>query len=109
MLFAFVLIELTLPYLNRFFNNAFVFYSSIDWIFLLELGVVALIVGVLSGIYPALFLSSFQPVKVLKGILHSNDSGLGLRRALIVMQFSISIILIICTFICRPPGELFAY
>ena len=97
MLFALVLIELSLPYLNHFFNNAFVFYSSIDWIFLLELGVVALIVGVLSGIYPAFFLSSFQPVKVLKGALHSNDSGLGLRRALIVMQFSISIILIICT------------
>ncbi len=54
------------------------------------------ITGLLSGIYPALFLTRFQPAKVLKGNVHTSGSG-GFRNALVVFQFSISITLIICT------------
>lgn len=58
---------------------------------------IALIVGVLAGGYPAIFLSSFSPVRMLKGKLSSKASGRIFRRVLVIVQFAISIALIICT------------
>jgi len=56
-----------------------------------------LIIGILSGSYPSFVLSSFQPIKVLKGGLTKNRKGITLRNLLVFIQFSISIFLIIGT------------
>ncbi len=55
---------------------------------------VILIGSLLSGIYPAFVLSGFQPIKVLKGSFKNSSSGAALRRGLIIVQFTISVILI---------------
>lgn len=79
--------------------------AAIDESALLDIGTVAplvgltFLVGILSGLFPALFLASFQPVAVLKGRLRTGPAGARLRRALVVAQFAISGTLIIATLI----------
>jgi len=70
--------------------------NPVHVIFLL---IVTLICGLVAGSYPSLYLSSFKPVFVLKGIKLKAGSAAVIRKGLVVVQFSVSIILIICTII----------
>jgi putative ABC transport system permease protein len=94
MVIAFALIELTLPYFNQLLeiNITINNQSPLFWAALLAL---VLITGLLSGCYPALYLSSFTPVKVLKGFTNIGKSSLPIRKLLVVFQFSLSIVMII--------------
>jgi putative ABC transport system permease protein len=56
-----------------------------------------LVISLVAGIYPALILSNYKPVKVLKGKLKDSSAGIRLRKILVIAQFAISISLIICT------------
>lgn len=98
-LFAFALCWLAFPWLNRLSGQNLSIDILFNWQVLLPLLLVPFVVGVLSGIYPALFLSSFQPVKVLKGLGRISGGGVSFRQLLVVVQFSISIVLIISTLI----------
>jgi putative ABC transport system permease protein len=65
---------------------------------LLLVGLV-LFTGLIGGSYPAFYLASFQPVSILKGSLSKASGNVNLRRTLVVLQFSISMIMLICTWI----------
>ncbi len=94
-----VIYVLLVPVLNRITGESL----NVTWLLRPErLGIVigmGLFVGALAGLYPALVLSGFQPITVLKGRLKSSRRGLALRNGLVVFQFSVSIILIICTLV----------
>lgn len=96
---AALLFQIALPFLSEFTGKELTLTSQ-DYVygigFLLGLG---LLVGLLSGSYPAFVLSSFSPISVLKGRLESSLRGSGLRKVLVVFQFGISIGLIAATLI----------
>jgi len=72
------------------------FYQPAFW---LQLAGLTLVTGVISGSYPALFLSSFNPIKVLKGTMKADTGTTLLRKGLVVFQFVLSVVLIIATII----------
>ncbi|MGV3539717.1 MAG: ABC transporter permease [Rufibacter sp.] len=91
------LAEILLPWLNNFTGKEMhlsLLQNPTHLAILLSLPV---LVGLLAGLYPALYLSKFQPMVVLKGTLSSSARNPFLRKALVVAQFSISIALIIAT------------
>lgn len=96
---ALSLVELTLIYLPTFtgIKLQVPYFSSVFAIPLLFL--LGLTVGVLSGTYPALVMSSFKPIFVLKGGRGSNGETSWLRNSLVIFQFMISVVLIIGTFV----------
>lgn len=94
---AFLLTWLVLPGMNKTSDQSLSLNILSKWQIILPLVLVPFIIGTLSGIYPAIFLSSFKPVKVLKGIFRVGESSFSFRKILVVTQFSISIILIIST------------
>jgi ABC-type antimicrobial peptide transport system permease subunit len=73
----------------RFFEPSFMSLSVI----------VTIVTGLISGCYPALFLSSFSPVQILKGKLKLSTGNLFTRKGLVISQFVISIIMIVCTIV----------
>ncbi|PSR55333.1 macrolide export ATP-binding/permease MacB [Adhaeribacter arboris] len=94
---ALVLTRLTLPILNRFLEEELRFTFGNGGVMILVMVGLALLVGLIAGSYPALFLSSFQPVKVLKGKLTVGRNSVSLRKTLVVLQFAISVVLLVCT------------
>ncbi|GAA4275098.1 ABC transporter permease [Aquimarina gracilis] len=98
LLFSVLLATLVLPLFNELADTsiAIPFTNPYFWILLL---ISALLLGILSGSYPAFFMSKFVPAKVLKGSGKSNIGGSGIRNSLVVVQFTISIFLIVSTLI----------
>ena len=88
---------LTLPWINDLTGLHLEAHSILRTPILLSLLLIPVAVGILSGLYPALFLSSFQPVKVLKGLFKAGTSTASFRKVLVTAQFAISIVLLIST------------
>ncbi|MCG3156381.1 MAG: hypothetical protein DKINENOH_03005 [bacterium] len=94
---ALLLIELLLPAFNRLADKELTLHFSTNLGFASGLAGVALVTGVLAGLYPAVVLSSFQPIAVLKGSLKAGAKSPWLRSTLVVLQFAISIVLLVGT------------
>lgn len=95
---AVVLTAVLLPAFNQVTQKEIVMpFGEVS--FWLKLMVITLITGLISGSYPALFLSSFNPVKVLKGTLKLDAGAVWFRKGLVVMQFILSSVLIIATIV----------
>jgi len=96
---AIVISWLLLPYFNQLAGKSIHLSSLFQPTMILSLIVLMIIVGLLAGSYPAFFLSSFQPIAVLKGKLSTGFRRSWLRNALVVFQFVISIVLIFGTIV----------
>ena len=95
---ALLLVMLALPQFNQFTQKQIqIPFNSVS--FWLVIGGLLLVTGFISGSYPALYLSSFKPIKVLKGLPKFSNSALWFRKGLVVFQFVLSIILIVGTII----------
>ena len=98
---ALIIVMLVLPAFNHLANKALsldIFLDFRTWVGVISL---VLITGLLAGSYPAFFLTSFKPVSILKGssLLKGAGSGFLTRNALVVFQFTVSTVLIICTIV----------
>ena len=89
---------LLMPLFDRLTNTTLHIPWS-EWWLLPTLLITGTVVGLLAGVYPAVFLSRFRPVDVLKGQVARGSRGSGLRSVLVVFQFTTSVILIIATFV----------
>lgn len=97
LIIAIMLSVLLLPNINRISGLSLSLQSLLRWQILVPLLLLPFIVGIISGIYPALFMSSFKPVSVLKGVLKVGTGSVSFRKVLVVAQFGISIFLIVAT------------
>ncbi|RZK63420.1 MAG: FtsX-like permease family protein, partial [Pedobacter sp.] len=93
---AFILVEVSLPYFNNLLDisleidyNSFTFWGTLFGLMIFT--------GFMAGSYPALYLSSFEPIKVLKGLKIKSDSSVSIRKVLVVVQFVFAACLIVCT------------
>ena len=91
-----LLIGLALPYFNTIADKAMSIPWKNQWFWLSATGF-TLLTGILAGSYPALYLSSFDPIRVLKGGFKAGRTASMPRRVLVVVQFTVSITLIIST------------
>jgi len=99
MILALVLAVFLLPFFNTISGKAFETSAILNWKVLLSLLVATFTIGTLAGSYPSFILASFRPLRVLYGDTRTGKSGFTLRKILVVLQFSISISLIISTLV----------
>ncbi len=97
--FSFVLIYLLLPAFNTLSNKSLPFSYILQTPVLVSLIGITIFTGVVSGSYPAFYLSGFNPVTVLKGRLSSKGGSVIFRKSLVVVQFALSIFMLISTLI----------
>ena len=92
---TFFLIELLLPAFNNITGKNLDMQYILDWQVTLGFVILAVLVGIFAGSYPAFYLSAFNPIRVLQGRLKAGSSNSLLRNALVFIQFAVSITLII--------------
>lgn len=98
LVFSLILVASLLPFFNNVSGKAISYMQLLSPQFVLIGLSVVVFTGLVSGSYPAFYLSSFEPASVLKGTFKARGGGF-FRKALVVTQFSISLIMLICTWI----------
>lgn len=99
-LFALICVAILLKDFNELTGKNIQLSMMNDWPFLFIVALVTLIIGIISGSYPAFYLASFQPFGILKGFASKSGKGsLRFRRILVVIQFFIAVFMIISTMV----------
>ncbi|MDR3715971.1 MAG: ABC transporter permease [Puia sp.] len=101
---AILLVIGLLPYFNTLTGKQIGFPFS-DYSFWLELAGLTVLTGLVAGSYPAVFLSAFRPIKVLKGALKFKGTTILFRKGLVVFQFVLSIVLIVGTIVIARQSD----
>lgn len=101
------LVYLILPMFNHFSGKNLPMNLSFAGLNVLWLPLIAAIIGLIAGSYPAISLSKYKPVSVLKGAYKSTRAGIKIRKGLVVFQFSISIVLMVATLVVFDQLEYF--
>ncbi len=96
---ALILTYILLPAINRISGQHLEIAGLLHLRTLFILLLLPLVLGVLSGLYPALFMSGFNTIKVLKGFFRIENKSISFKKILVVSQFAVSIILIVVTFV----------
>ena len=99
LILSIIILIILLPRFNLLAGKSFDLHVIYSPVVLFSLLGVILIVGIVGGSYPAFFLSRFSPVTVLKGEITQGSAGSLFRKILVVIQFAISVIMIICTLV----------
>ena len=94
---ALIVVVLLLPKFNELAGKELSPHSIAEPMILVMLIGIAIVTGILAGSYPALYLSAFNPIKVLKGKLSNGAKSSLLRKSLVIIQFTLSVALIIST------------
>lgn len=94
-----VLIALLLPVFNDISGKTFTIQTLLRPSTLFGIGLIVIITGFLGGSYPAFYLSGFNPLNVLKGNLAKASTNAPLRRTLVIVQFTISMVMLISTWV----------
>ena len=99
LIFSIVLLALLLPKFNELAGKSFDLHIIFSPLVLLSLLGVIVVVGIFGGSYPAFYLSRFSPVTVFKGEITQGSTGSMFRKVLVVIQFTISVAMIVCTLV----------
>jgi putative ABC transport system permease protein len=97
---ALFIVNVSLPGFNSLTDKQLYLPFTSAYFWMISMGFI-LFTGILAGSYPAFFLSSFKPISVLKGSFKAANALVTPRKALVVVQFSFAIVLIICTIIVQ--------
>ena len=95
-LLALVIVELSLPYYNEFLGKTLLIHGSQ---FYIQLIIIFIIVVLVAGIFPSIYVSNFETLKVLKGNFGRSKSGVWLRNGMLVFQFAIATFFIVGSYL----------
>ena len=99
LILALVIIEVLLPEFRNMVNRELELYQLKNLDLIIGIPIFIIVVGILAGSYPAFYMSAFKPVNVLKGIFSGQKGSTGFRNILVLIQFAVSLVLIICTLV----------
>ncbi|KUJ61017.1 multidrug ABC transporter substrate-binding protein [Flavobacteriaceae bacterium CRH] len=102
-LISLVIVELSLPYYNDFLEKTLALQSGQ---FFLQLVVIFILTVILAGIFPAVYVSNFESLKVLKGNFGRSKSGVWLRNGMLIFQFAVASFFIVGSYIVYEQIEL---
>ncbi len=100
-----VIAEMALPLFNQIFQKELELFFSENLTFILSLGGLAILVGLISGSYPAFYLSGFQPQRIMSGQLFGSKSSAKLRKTLVICQYTVTVALLIGTIVIYKQLE----